>query len=252
MASEEEEPALVHVVVDEELRPPVTKIAHPLAVVVNLDAVLGLAAAALPQFCISHLLAFHRVRELGGKAEEVPGPGKHVDYAGGPPLGREVGRWLECRFFRPELRRTTGGRGRRTRPHRAGSGGPEGSEGLLVLAARWPPAATGWRRSGRHRWRVAPSSFPRTTGPPSARGPLATGSQGYPGGGGGSNGGGGHGSEGHQSLLVAALLRASAFPRRGRRHLRRFSSPPTPLTFSGRTAKGRHGQAKLGGRAEEW
>jgi hypothetical protein len=62
-----------------------------------------MATAALPQFCISYLLTFHRVRELGWKAEEVPGPGKHGDYAGGPPLSREVGWWLECRFFRPEV-----------------------------------------------------------------------------------------------------------------------------------------------------
>jgi hypothetical protein len=89
-------------------------------------------------------------------------------------------------------------------------------------------------------------------GPLSARGPLTTKSQGYPGGGNGSNSSGGRGSESRQSLLVAAPLRASVFPGRGRRHLRRFSSPPTLLTFSGRTAKGRHGQAKLGGRVEEW
>jgi hypothetical protein len=57
--SEEEELALVHAVVDEELRPPVAEEADPLAVVVNLDAVLGLADAALPQHGISHLLAFH-------------------------------------------------------------------------------------------------------------------------------------------------------------------------------------------------
>jgi hypothetical protein len=46
--SEKEEPTLVHAVVDEELRPPVTEVAYPLAVVVDLDAVLGLADAALP------------------------------------------------------------------------------------------------------------------------------------------------------------------------------------------------------------
>jgi hypothetical protein len=86
MASKEEEPTLMHAVVDEELRPPVVKVAHPLTVVVNLDAVLGLAAAAFPQFGISHLLTFHRVHKLGQKAKEVPGPGKHRDYAGGPPL----------------------------------------------------------------------------------------------------------------------------------------------------------------------
>jgi hypothetical protein len=32
MMSEEEEPALVHAIVDEELRPPVTEVAYPLAV----------------------------------------------------------------------------------------------------------------------------------------------------------------------------------------------------------------------------
>jgi hypothetical protein len=59
MAGEEEEPALVHTVVDEELRPPIAEVAYPLAVVVDLDAILGLANAALPQHSISHLLAFH-------------------------------------------------------------------------------------------------------------------------------------------------------------------------------------------------
>jgi hypothetical protein len=86
-ASEEEEPALVHAVVDEELRPPIAEVAYPLAVVVDLDAVLGLADAALPQRSISHLLAFHRVRKLRWKAKEVLGPGEYRDYAGGPPLG---------------------------------------------------------------------------------------------------------------------------------------------------------------------
>jgi hypothetical protein len=102
---------------------------------------------------------------------------------------------LECRFLLPELRRTTGRRGRRTRPRRARSGGPKGSEGLLVLTARWPPVAVRRRRSGRRRRRIFPSSFPQTAGPPSARDGLTTGSQGYPGGGGGGNGGGGRGSE---------------------------------------------------------
>jgi hypothetical protein len=74
VASEEEEPTLMHALVDEELRPPVTKVAHPLAVVVNLDAVLGLASAAFPHLGISHLLAFHRVCKLGWEAEEVLAP----------------------------------------------------------------------------------------------------------------------------------------------------------------------------------
>jgi hypothetical protein len=106
VASEEDEPTLVHAVVDEELRPPVAKVAHPLAVVVNLDAVCGLAAAAFLQLGVSHFLAFHRVRKLGRKAEEVPGPGKHRDDAGRPSLGRDVGRRLVCRFLQPGPRRT--------------------------------------------------------------------------------------------------------------------------------------------------
>jgi hypothetical protein len=64
--------------------------------------VLGLAGAALPQRGISHLLAFHRFHELGWKAEEVLGPSEYWDYSGRPPLGRDVGRRLECRFLRPE------------------------------------------------------------------------------------------------------------------------------------------------------
>jgi hypothetical protein len=105
--SEEEEPALVHAIVDEELRPPIAEVAYPLAVVVDLDAVLGLADAALPQCNISHLLAFRRFHKLRWKAKEVLGPGEYRDYAGGPPLGRDVGRWLECRFLWPEPRWTT-------------------------------------------------------------------------------------------------------------------------------------------------
>jgi hypothetical protein len=45
LAGEKDEPTLMHAVVDEELRPPVAKVAHPLTVVVDLDAVRGLAAA---------------------------------------------------------------------------------------------------------------------------------------------------------------------------------------------------------------
>jgi hypothetical protein len=63
--------------------------------------VRGLAAAAFPQLGVSHFLAFHRVRKLGRKAEEVPGPGKHRDDAGGLSLGRDVSRRLECRFLQP-------------------------------------------------------------------------------------------------------------------------------------------------------
>jgi hypothetical protein len=107
--SEEEEPALMYAVVDEELRPPVMEEADPLAIVIDLDAILGLADAALPQCSISHLMAFHRLHKLGRKTKEVLSPGKYGNYAGGPPLDREVGRWLECRFLWPELRWTTGG-----------------------------------------------------------------------------------------------------------------------------------------------
>jgi hypothetical protein len=85
--SEEEEPALVYAVVDEELRPPIAEVAYPLAIVIDLDAVLGLANAALPQRSISHLLAFHRFHKLRWKAEEVLVPGEHQDCAGGPPFG---------------------------------------------------------------------------------------------------------------------------------------------------------------------
>jgi hypothetical protein len=49
----------MHTIVDEELRPPVAKVAHPLAVVVDLNAVRGMAAAAFPQLGISYLLVFH-------------------------------------------------------------------------------------------------------------------------------------------------------------------------------------------------
>jgi hypothetical protein len=46
-------------------------------------------------------LVFHRVRKLGQKAEAVSGTGKHRDDAGGPSLGRDVGRRLEYRFVQP-------------------------------------------------------------------------------------------------------------------------------------------------------
>jgi hypothetical protein len=49
VAGEKDEPTLMHAVVDEELRPPIVEVAHPLAVIVDLDAVRGLAAAAFPQ-----------------------------------------------------------------------------------------------------------------------------------------------------------------------------------------------------------
>jgi hypothetical protein len=103
MAGQKDEPTLVHAVVNEELRPPVAEVEHPLAVIVDLDAVRGLAAAAFPQLGISHLLVFHRARKLGWKAEVVLGTGKHRDDAGGPFLGRNVGRRLERRFLQPGL-----------------------------------------------------------------------------------------------------------------------------------------------------
>jgi hypothetical protein len=87
VAGEEDEPALVCAIVEEELRPPVAEVSHPLAIVINFDVVRGLAAAAFQQLGVGHLLAFHRVRELGWKAEEVPRPGERRDDAGGPPLG---------------------------------------------------------------------------------------------------------------------------------------------------------------------
>jgi hypothetical protein len=101
VAGEEDEPALMCAVVEEELRSPIAEVAHPLAVIVNFDAVCGLAATAFPQLGVSHLLAFHRIRELGRNAEEVPRPGKCGDDAGGPPLGRDIGRRLERQFLQP-------------------------------------------------------------------------------------------------------------------------------------------------------
>jgi hypothetical protein len=74
VASEEDEPTLVHAVVDEELRPPIAKVAHPLTVIVNLDAVRGLATASFPQLGVSHFLAFHRVRKLGRKRRRSRAP----------------------------------------------------------------------------------------------------------------------------------------------------------------------------------
>jgi hypothetical protein len=47
-SSEEEEPARMHAVISEELRPPIAEVAYPFVIVVDLNAVLGLANAALP------------------------------------------------------------------------------------------------------------------------------------------------------------------------------------------------------------
>jgi hypothetical protein len=91
MVGEKDEPTLVHAIVDEELRPPITKVAHPLAVVVDLDAVRRLAAATFPQLGVGHLLVLHRACELGQKVEEIPGTDKHGDDAGGPSLGQDIG-----------------------------------------------------------------------------------------------------------------------------------------------------------------
>jgi hypothetical protein len=49
----------MHAVVDEEFQPPIAEVAYPLAVVVDLYVVLGLAKAALMQRGISHLLSLH-------------------------------------------------------------------------------------------------------------------------------------------------------------------------------------------------
>jgi hypothetical protein len=240
----------VHAVVDEELRPSVMEVALPLAVVVNLDAVRGLAAAALPQIGISHLLAFHRVCKLGRKAEEVLGPGKHRDDAGGPPLGRDVGRRLERRFLRPKPRRTIWRRGRRVRPRESGGGGPEGSQGPLVLVARWTPTAAGRRRSGSRYGRGFLPAPPRTARPPFLWDARITGSPGRPGRGGSGRSTGGCGRKGLQGFLVVAPLRATTLPRCGRRRLRRQGLPLAffwdPVTTGGGTAEGRHDRAGLG------
>jgi hypothetical protein len=58
----------------------------PLAIIVDLYAVLGLAKDALLQRGIGHLLALHRFHELGWKAEEVLGSSEYWDDEGGPPL----------------------------------------------------------------------------------------------------------------------------------------------------------------------
>jgi hypothetical protein len=63
---EEKELARRHAVVGEELRPPVAEVALPFTVIVNFDKVLGLANAALLQNGVRHLLALHRLHELGG------------------------------------------------------------------------------------------------------------------------------------------------------------------------------------------
>jgi hypothetical protein len=65
VAGEEKEPAGVHAVVCEELRPPIAKVALSFAIIINFDAILGLANAVLLQRSVSHLLALHRLHEPG-------------------------------------------------------------------------------------------------------------------------------------------------------------------------------------------
>jgi hypothetical protein len=66
---EEEEPTRMNAIVCEELRPPVAEVALPLAIVVNLDTILGLASAAFLQDGVRHLLTLHRLHEMGRQAE---------------------------------------------------------------------------------------------------------------------------------------------------------------------------------------
>jgi hypothetical protein len=136
-ASEEEEPTRVHAVISEEIRPPIAEVAYPFVVVVDSNAVLGLANATLPQHGVSHLLALHRFHELRWKAEAVLGPGEHRDYEGGPPFGRGVGRRLERRQRQLKPRWTEWWRGRRAGHRGARGSGPEGSKSFLILAAWW-------------------------------------------------------------------------------------------------------------------
>jgi hypothetical protein len=58
--------AHMHAVIRNELRPPIAEVALPFTVTVNLDAVFWLAEAALLQDGVRHLLALHRLHELGG------------------------------------------------------------------------------------------------------------------------------------------------------------------------------------------
>jgi hypothetical protein len=120
-----------------------------LAIVVDFDAVPGLANAALPQRSISHLLALHRLHELGWKAETVLGPGEHRDDEGGPPFGRGVDRRLECRQRRLKPSQTSRRRSRRGGPDVSRGSGREGSKSLFVPAAWRPSTAASQRRSDR-------------------------------------------------------------------------------------------------------
>jgi hypothetical protein len=132
--SEEGEPARVHIVVYEELWPPIAKVAFPFTVIVNFDAVPRLANAALPQHSVSHLLVLHYLHELGWKAETVLAPGEHRDNKGGPPFGRGIGQRLERRQRRLKPRWTSRQRSRRSWPNRSRGSGRKDGKSLLVLA----------------------------------------------------------------------------------------------------------------------
>jgi hypothetical protein len=82
-------------IVCEELRPPIAEVALPFAIIVDFNAVPGLAHAALPQRSVRHLLAVHHFHKLGRKEEVVLGPGEHRDDEGAPSFGRGVDRRLE-------------------------------------------------------------------------------------------------------------------------------------------------------------
>jgi hypothetical protein len=228
------------------------EVAYPFATLVDLNAVLGLANAALSQRSVSHLLALHHFHELRWKAEEVLRPGEHRDYEGGPPLDGGVGRRLECRQNRLKPRRTGRRRGHRTRPRGARGSGPEGSKSFLILVARWPSAAMRRRRSGCCRRRCLLPAPLWAIGSPFPRSSLAAKSSSHPDGscGSGRGSGCGCGCKGYQGFLVAAPLRAAAFSRRWWRSCRHRSFLPAPFlrdpfTSDVGTSRRRHGWAEL-------
>jgi hypothetical protein len=94
MTGEQEEPALLHTVVREELWPPVAEVALPLAVILDLDVVRRLAGAALLQDGMRNLPAFHPLHELGGQAKVVAAPGQYRSDKGGIPIDGDVRWWL--------------------------------------------------------------------------------------------------------------------------------------------------------------
>jgi hypothetical protein len=134
-------------------------------------------------------------------------------------------------------------------PRGSGSN-PEDSWGLLVFTPQRPPMTARRRGSGGRRGSGLLPAPLRTARPLLLRDARVARSSGRLKRDGGRSSGGGLRREGPQGTLVAAPFRATAFPRYGRRHLRRLNlllAPLQDLVIAGSgTTGGRHDRAESG------